>query len=551
MGPKGCQSTASARLSPICKRRRNLGREHYNHREMKILNTEQMQRCDRAAIEEHGIPELVLMENAGTQVVESMDEYFGDDAPELVAVLCGKGNNGGDGLVIARHLHNQGRAVRVYLFATADELQGSTAENLRMAAAAGVDIVEILGAEAWQSHRDELAGFDCIVDALFGTGITGALRGHFGDVVAAVNANGAAVVAVDLPSGLSADSGDVVGPAVQADLTVTFAAPKWCHVFPPASEHCGELGVVDISIPQEEIDAIEDAPEVITPDECADFLEPREPDTHKGSYGRVLVVAGAPGTSGAAVLTALGALRGGAGLVSVATPETVHLAVASQLTEALVWPVAASDDAGLGAYAVNRILELAGDADVIAVGPGVGTAPETVSAIRRLIAEVSAPTVIDADGLNAFAGSVGLLATSGPPRILTPHPGEMARLLDSSTAEVQADRTGAARELAERTGATVLLKGYRTLVCAPSGTLAVNPTGNPGMATGGSGDVLTGLIAALVGQGVEATAAARVGALLHGEAGDLAAEAVGEIALIASDIVEYLPEAFQRFAPED
>lgn len=518
---------------------------------MKVLTTEQMQRCDRAAIDKHGIPELVLMENAGTRVVEAIDEFFGGEPPESIAVLCGKGNNGGDGLVVARHLHNRGLAVGVYLFAAADELKGSTAENHRMAEEVGVDIIEVPDAEAWASRSDELAGFDCIVDALFGTGITGALRGHFAEVVGAVNESSAAVVAVDLPSGLSADSGDVPGPAVWAQLTVAFAAPKWCHIFPPASERCGELSVVDIGVPREEIDAIEDAIELITPEECVRFLAPRAPDTHKGSYGRVLVIGGSPGTSGAAVLTALGALRGGAGLVTVATPDSVYVPVASQLTEALVRPVPAGEGGGIGEAAVDRLLELCADADVIALGPGVGTEPETVDAVRRIVDEASAPMVIDADGLNAFAGSVDLLAGADPSRILTPHPGEMARLLGSSTADVQADRAGAARDLVDRTGATVLLKGYRTLVCSPTGALAVNPTGNPGMATGGTGDVLTGLIAALLGQGVQATSAARIGAFLHGEAGDLAAEAVGETALIASDIVWHLPAALRQVEPED
>ena len=511
---------------------------------MKVLNSEQMKGCDRAAIDDFGIPEIVLMENAGTQVVESMEEFFDAEQPELIAVLCGKGNNGGDGFVVARHLHNLGRVVRVYLFATAADLRGSVADNQRMASALGVDIIEVTNDEEWPEIAAQLVGFDCIVDALFGTGIQGPLRSPFADVVESVNDSGVPVVAVDLPSGLSADNGDIAGPSIAADLTVTFAAPKRCHVFPPASELCGELGIVDIGIPQTSIDAVEGAVELVTPEECAAALPWREPDSHKGTYGTVLILAGAPGTAGAAVLTALGALRGGAGLIKVAVPDSVYGIVASQLTEPLVLSFASGDSGGIAASCCAAIVELAGEADVVAIGPGIGTAPETVELVRRVVADIGVPTIIDADGLNAFAGGVvDELASTGPPRILTPHPGEVARLLEIFTADVQADRAAAAHELSRRSDATVVLKGYRSLVCTPAGELAVNPTGNPGMATGGSGDVLTGLIAALVGQGVAPAAAARTGAFLHGEAGDLAAVEVGETSLVASDIVEALPEA--------
>jgi len=518
----------------------------YNPKTMKVLNREQMQRCDRAAIDDYGIAELVLMENAGVQVVESMDEYFGDSGPDLIAVMCGKGNNGGDGFVVARHLFNTGRAVRAYMFAAAADLQGSVAENHRIAEALGIEIIEVPDAESWEQRAAEIIGFDCIVDALFGTGITGPLRGHFGNVIETINDSGASIVAVDLPSGLSADSGEVVGPAVDADLTVTFAVPKLCHAFPPACELIGELSVVDIGIPEAAINAVESALELITPEECGFALEPREADTHKGSYGRVLIVAGAPGMAGAAALTARGALRGGAGLVTVGAPDSVFEIVAGLVAEALVRPHASDSDGGLGLAAKAGLTALAGAADVLAVGPGVGTSEETQQLVRELVVESPVPVVLDADGLNAFAGDPEALREIGPPCILTPHPGELARLLGMTTADVQADRLAVVRLLAERSAAIVILKGYRSLVCDPNGSVAINPTGNPGMATGGSGDVLTGLLAALIGQGVEPLAAARLGAFLHGEAGDIAAERVGEISLIASDIVDALPDAFSN-----
>ena len=517
----------------------------YNPSVMKVLDSQQMHRCDRDAIDDYGIPALVLMENAGVQVVESMDAYFGDEGPELVAVMCGKGNNGGDGFVVARHLYGAGFTVRAYVFAAAVDLQGAVAENHRSAEEFGVDIVEVPDAETWEKHSSEIVGFDCIVDALFGTGFTGPLRGYLGAVIERINDSDASVVSVDLPSGLSADSGEVFGPAVDADLTVTFAAPKLCHMFPPASELIGELSVVDIGIPSAVIDAVESTLELITPGECALSLEPRAADTHKGTYGRVLIVAGSPGMAGAAALAARGALRGGAGLVTVGAPDSVFGIIAGLVPEAMVMPYASDRDGQFVLAAKVGLLASAEFSDVIAVGPGIGTSEETQQLVRELVVESPAPVILDADGLNAFAGNPEALREVDPPCVLTPHPGELAGLLSISTADVQTDRLAAARLLAARSRSVVILKGYRSLVCEPhEGCVAINPTGNPGMATAGSGDVLTGLLAALVGQGVESFAAARLGAFLHGEAGDIAAERVGEISLIASDIIEALPDAF-------
>jgi len=518
---------------------------------IKILNTAQIQGCDRAAIDDYGIPGLLLMENAGTQVVEAMEEFFEADAPGSVAVCCGKGNNGGDGFVVARHLYNLGLDVHAYLFASAKQLQGSAAAQHAMAQALGVPITDIPDADAWDAHYAALEGYDCIVDALFGTGITGGLRGHHGEVVDAINAAGAAVVAVDLPSGLSADSGNVEGPVVDADLTVTFAAAKLCHVLPPAEDYCGEIYVVDIGIPEASIAAIDDPVLMLTPEYCADLLVPRASDTHKGTYGRVLVVAGSPGTAGAAVLSARGALRGGAGLVTVASPSSVYPIVAGQITEALVRPLTcAAEGGGIGLNAVEEVLELVGSTDVLAIGPGVGTSSETAEAVRQIISQAGVPTVIDADGLNALVGNLDRISESAEPRILTPHPGEMARLLGCSTGDVQGDRLASARRLAAETGALVVLKGHRTVLAQPVGPLVVNPTGNPGMATGGSGDVLTGLVAAFLAQRMEPAAAAELGVFIHGAAGDLAADELGEVALIAGDLVDLLPDVFLSLQAE-
>ncbi len=511
---------------------------------IKVLTAAQMRACDRAAIDEHGIPGLVLMENAGIGVLGAMTEHFGGQPPLSTAVLCGKGNNGGDGFVVARHLQDLGGEVVCYLFGELDGLAGDAAANAAMAAAGGVPIHEANEAGKWADLAAGLGRFDCLLDAMLGTGLQSAARGVIADAIESMNAAAVPVVAVDLPSGLSADTGAVLGPTVLADLTVTFGAPKCCHVLEPAAGYCGDLEVVDISIPTSVIESTEPALELVTPQDLPGVIPERRRDSHKGSFGRVLVIGGAPGTAGAAVLAARGALRGGAGLVHIACPDPVCPLVGGQITEALVHSVPAEASGGIGIEANAVLAQLVARADVVALGPGIGTAEETRTMVQALATTVERPMVIDADGLNALAGSLDSLTGAPAARVLTPHPGEAARLLKSTIDAVQGDRPAAARELAERSGAVVVLKGYYSLIAAPGAAPLVNPTGNPGMATGGTGDVLTGLIAALVGQGMEPLVAAWAGAYLHGLAGDLAAEEMGEISMIAGDLVHLLPEAF-------
>ncbi len=571
---------------------------------IKVLSAQQMQRCDAAAIEEYSIPGALLMENAGVHVLDSIAEHFDGDLPASVAVLCGKGNNGGDGLVVARHLHNLGSDVVVYLFAGADELRGDAALNLRIAAGMGVHIVEAQASEPGgdSSRLPDLSGHDCIVDALLGTGATGPARGAIAEAIHgigssadcgsgsinAAHAAGVLVISVDLPSGLLADSGHLPGPVVDADVTVTFAAPKVCHVVSPAADQCGEVVVVDIGIPRQLLEAAPAILRLMTPADAAalatNLIASRASVGHKGDYGRVLIVAGSVGMAGAAVLAGRAALRTGAGLVTVACDEQVHAAVASQLVEALVVPLAVaaaftarSDSSGSrGARArgsageitpeasvaasdqhpaFDQLLQLAARADVVAVGPGLGSSPDVGALVCALIEHVAKPVVLDADALNIFAGSLHRICDlrhsrqPSAPLLLTPHPGELGRLLGVSAAEIQADRVGAVRRAAELSAAIVLLKGSGTLVATPEAEAeaaespTLNPTGNPGMATGGSGDVLTGMLAAMIVQGIEPADAARAGAFLHGRCGDLAAARVGETALVAQDLIDELPNA--------
>ncbi len=513
---------------------------------MKILTAEAMREVDRMAIEDYGIPSLVLMENAAIGVADAIAERF----PRAAAVLivCGPGNNGGDGLALARHLDIRGYRVRVVLAAAGREPAGDAGLQLAICRRQGLSIEEAGGREApaalVERHRD----CDLVVDALFGTGLKRALEGEFAALVEAINRLPAPRVAVDLPSGLSGSTAAVPGPCVGADLTVTFAAPKLPHVFPPAAESVGEVVVTDLGIPRELVARAASDLELLEAEELAPALAPRRRGGHKGDYGHVLVVAGSPGKAGAAVLTARGAVRSGAGLVTVAVPETVLGVVDAASVESMSQPLPVTGAGALADEAVAAVLAAVEGKDALALGPGLGQLPDTAAAIRRIALETDLPLVLDADGLNAFGGALASLAERRGETVLTPHPGELARLLGVSTAEVVGDRVGAARRAAELAGAIVALKGHRTLVADPLGGVAVNPTGNPGMATGGSGDVLTGMIAALAGQGMGAALAARLGVYLHGLAGDLAARERGEISLSAGDLVERLPAAFERLA---
>ncbi len=510
---------------------------------MRILTAEAMREVDRAAIEELGIPSLVLMENAAIGVVEAIGESFGE--AESAAIFCGPGNNGGDGLAIARHLSVRGWEVRVFLIAGGRQLSDDAAIQLAICRKAGLAVMEVSTPADLAGAAEAAAECDLVVDSLFGTGLARPLEGLFADAVEAVNDLPIPCVAVDLPSGLSGSQAQPIGPHVEADLTVTFAAPKVAHVFPPAADSVGEMVVTDLGIPPRLVEDVEEETgdlHLLVGEELAELIPERDPDSHKGDYGHTLIVAGAPGKAGACILASRAAVRVGAGLVTAAVPEpilqTVDLGSIESMTLAL--PVGASGH--LAERAADAVLEAAEGKAALALGPGLGQEPSTVAAIRRIALECPLPLVLDADGINAFAGKAGDLAVRRAETILTPHPGELGRLLGISTAQIQEDRIAAARGAAEETGAIVVLKGHMTLVA--SGTAVfVNPTGNPGMATGGTGDVLTGLIAGLLAQGVDALDAAVLGVYLHGLAGDLAASRLGEMVLAANDLIEILPAA--------
>ncbi|HXH05895.1 MAG TPA: NAD(P)H-hydrate dehydratase [Vicinamibacterales bacterium] len=513
---------------------------------MRVLNAAQMREADRRTIEEIGLPSLVLMENAGRQVVAAMEASFEDLADERVAVLCGRGNNGGDGFVVARTLHLRGVDVTPYLLGRVEDVRGDARVNLEILGRLGVPVVEIPDAHAWELHFSAISRCDVIVDAIFGTGFRGRPSGLLETVIADVNSTAIPVVAIDLPSGLSADSPAVEGDSILASITVALAAPKLSLVLPPAEARAGDLLVVEIGIPRRVIEALEGPwTELLTRDEVRRLVVPRPAESHKGDYGRVLVVAGSVGRTGAAHLAALGALRSGAGLVTVATPRSCLPVIAALAPEYMTLPLEEAPGGSVDASALGRLLEAR--ADVIAVGPGLGTEPGAVALVRGLVERASVPLVLDADALNAFAGAADrLVGRDGVDVVITPHPGEMARLVGLSIEGIEENRLEVAREFARSHRVYVVLKGYRTIVATPEGRAFINPTGNPGMATGGTGDVLTGVIAAWLGQLLDAEAACKLGVYLHGLAGDLAAEACSETAMTAGDLAARLGEAMRE-----
>jgi len=515
---------------------------------MFILDAGQMRSVDERAEKEHGIASNTLMDNAGREVAAWILRRHDGLAKRKTLILCGKGNNGGDGITAARHLLSRGVRARVALLAPAADLTGSAAWAAGEAARAGVEIEEILDDAAWSSLRKSLPENDIIVDALLGTGLQGAARGRMREAIEAVNASGCEVLAVDIPSGLSGSSHAVPGPAVEADATLALAAPKLPHVFPPACALTGSIEVADIGIPLEAVE--KESPGLLLADRefVSSLLPVREMESHKGRYGHVLILAGSRGKSGAAILMARACLRSGAGLVTVAVPSSVQPLVAGAVPEAMTESLPEAPGGTLLAEAFPIVMNLLESRDVLAAGPGLGTEPGVASVIREVSARFEGPTVLDADALNVLSAGRGRPARLGERCVITPHPGEAARLLGSSASEVQQDRLGAARGLAEAWGCTAVLKGFRTLVARSGEPLRVIPTGNPGMATGGSGDALAGIVAAWLAQGLGALDAATLAAHAHGLAGDLAAADRGQISLVAGDLIETLPSAYKSLA---
>jgi ADP-dependent NAD(P)H-hydrate dehydratase / NAD(P)H-hydrate epimerase len=524
---------------------------------MKILTAAEMQRIDRLTTEQFGVPSLTLMDNAGRGVVEVLEKRYSPLSEHQVLILCGRGNNGGDGLVVARLLRERGLKPRTVLLADPAKVKGDAAVNLERLTA--LEPPEVAADPvAWRSLKPQLRDSTLVIDALLGTGLSKPLEGFLLEVVRDINTDfpRAKVVAVDLPSGVSADTGELPGESVHAHTSVTFTAPKVAHVFPPASERAGDWETKLIGTPRE---ALEQDPaltlNLTSPEELGWLTRARKPDAHKGNFGHVLVLAGSVGKTGAAAMAGLSALRAGAGLVTIATAKSALAIIACLGFEFMTEPLPETEAGtiSLRAFEHGRLDSLVEGKSVLAIGPGIGTALETAELVRTAVNRYDLPVVVDADGLNAFSHCMSVFRSAGGyehPAVLTPHPGEMSRLSGEPTSDIQSRRLEAARDFARRYNVHLVLKGFRTLTASPEGQVWVNPTGNPGMATGGTGDVLTGLAAGLLAQHRRRRPAEVVAAAvyLHGLAGDLAARKFGEASMIAGDVIHAIPEAFAALA---
>lgn len=515
---------------------------------MKVATAEMMRRLDRKAISEFGIPGLVLMENAARGVVNTLFRSFPDLLACRVGILVGRGNNGGDGLAVARYLVNRGIPCRIFLFTAQEELKGDAATNLEILKRMGIAVQEVLNLQEWEEQKPLVASADLLLDGIFGTGLKGSVEGFFREIIESVNFLKKPVVAIDIPSGLDADSGQVLGSCIQAQITVTFGLAKRGLFVHPGAQAAGKVVIVDISIPSPALEGEKIQDHLLEAADFLPFLPARKPDAHKGQFGHLLVLAGSPGKTGAAALVSQAALRVGTGLITLGIPESLNPILEEKLTEVMTEPLPETREKTLALSAQQRIFELCSRKTTLAIGPGLSLNTETTRLVQQLIRKCPLPAVIDADGLSALAGKTEILRKSQKELILTPHPGEMARLAGSSIEDVQKNRIEVARGFAEEYGVVLVLKGSRSLVASPGGEIFINPTGNPGMASGGVGDVLTGMIAGLMAQGFPVLEAAKLGVYLHGLAGDYTAFLKGERGIAATDLVELAPTVLNALA---
>ena len=522
---------------------------------MKILSTHQMNEVDRLTEAEFGISTLLLMENAGSSLHSILESYFEDLESELIAVVCGKGNNGGDGIVLARHLIQLQIYPDVYLLAKLEEVSGDARTNLDAYLDSGEAVQEITDLKQWEKASNGFEKYDVIVDALLGTGITKPLEGLYSEVVSTINLTPAFVLSVDIPSGMFSDSLTQGPQSVEASTTVTFTAPKIAHILNEDQDSLGELHVAPIGSPEQLLDKEEHYLNLLTGEEVSACLPLWQAKSHKGDFGHTVIVAGSRGKSGAAALSAGAALRAGAGLVTICAPETIQGVVASFQPEVMTEGLPSTEQGTLAASAIDPLLKILAGKDAAAMGPGLGRHPETVRLVHNVVRQAPVPLVLDADALNAFENEVDKLGNDHhQPLILTPHPGEFSRLVGRPVSEILPQRVELARQMAQERGIWVVLKSFRTLIAQPDGQVFTTVLGNPGMATAGMGDVLTGTIAALVGiyaaqemsEPHQISQAVQAGVYLHSLAGDLAAQETGLQALTASDVMAHLGQAYQE-----
>jgi ADP-dependent NAD(P)H-hydrate dehydratase / NAD(P)H-hydrate epimerase len=507
---------------------------------MRLVTAKEMRALDQYAINMVGIPGVALMELAGNGTAKAIMERWPVENTAFL-IVAGKGNNGGDGYVIARHLFNQGAEVNIILIGSEKSISGDALINLKSAKALKIPIFEINSTADIVYLEEMFLASDIIVDAIFGTGLDRDVTGVEREIVSAINASAAIVISVDIPSGLNSDTGAVMGSeAIYADLTVTFGFCKIGHYTSPGFEYCGEIVLVDISIPP--ISHGKATCFLLTEDWVKTYLPERPRGGHKGTFGHVLIIAGSRGKVGAAIMSSEAAISMGSGLVTVVAPSDILNILMNRLTEAMCEPLSLEDQPN--SDDIKRILTLTENRNVIVFGPGIPKNEGMFQLLKALIEESPIPIVIDADGLNLLAKDPSILKNAKRPVILTPHPGEMAKITGMDKEKIQSNRIPVAVEFAKEYNVFILLKGARSILVSPKGRVAINPTGNPGMGTGGTGDILTGMVASIIAQNMSIFEATSVALFLHGRSGDLAAQEKGEYSLRAMDLIKYLPTAF-------
>lgn len=505
-----------------------------------------MKAIDACAMNDYGIPGLLLMENAAMAVAREAEGLLGGCTGRRVAALCGRGNNGGDAFAAARLLHCKGADVRAYLAGSKSGIAGDALVNLCILERIGVRVIELLDEKQLDAFYMDMEESQLILDGIFGTGLTREVGGIAAMVINRVNALRKPILSIDIPSGIDGTSGAAKGAGIKAASTVTFCLPKTGLVLHPGCEHTGKLVVADIGIPPLAIERQDIRTELLDAAAVANMLPQRTENSNKGDYGRVLLVTGSAGMTGSGCLASMAALRSGAGLVYTGVPASLAHIYGSKLTEPIVLPL---EDGGSGCLvpeSAEKILVHMKRMDAAAIGPGLTCTEHIKEIVEKIIKESTIPLILDADALNAISGNTEILKKLAIDAVVTPHPGEMSRLTGLDIRDVQADRMGVAKRFAKEHGVTVVLKGSRTVVAQPDGHVFVNPAGNAGMATAGTGDVLTGIIAGLLAQGAAVGAAAAAGVFLHGLAGDTAAEKLGMHSMLASDLLMHLPQAFRK-----
>lgn len=513
---------------------------------MKVLSVKEMRELDKRTIEELGISGLILMENAGRMTAKKIMEHFGCSIQNgEVIIVAGRGNNGGDGFVVARHLHNMGKRVKILLIPQRKEISGDAEVNLKILEKLGFPIIYADGRiEVIEKNLLENKDIKILVDAIFGTGLDSEVKGIYREVIELINSLNVIRVSVDIPSGLSGDKGTPLGVCVNAHLTVTFGLPKMGLLTYPGREFVGNLEVVDIGFPKEFIEEIEPSGYLLDEEFIRSLIKLRKKNTHKGSFGHMLAICGYIGKTGAACLTAIGGIRAGAGLVTIAVPESIAGFVDARVLESLTFPLKEED--GFIAMDTPTIEKALSEKTAVVIGPGIGVTDNTVEVVSYIVESSKIPVLIDADGINSLAKNLDVLKRKKAPIILTPHPGEMARLISSTPQEVQKNRLEIACDFAKEFGVYVVLKGAGTIISSPEGKVYFNPTGNPGMASGGMGDVLTGLIGGFLAQGYEPWKASSLGIYIHGRAGDMASEKMGKWGFGAEDLADFIPSVISE-----